>query len=311
MTDILDSRQMLAFVALARRGSFTEAVKDLFLTQSAVSHAMKALEREVGCRLVDRSGKRVTLTQAGEQLLRHAERILAEMRDARMGLDEISKWGHGRLRLGASTTACQYFLPAVLREFKQSFPKCLIRIEPSDSPRQLELLRSQQIDLAIMLASKGLGDVTYVPLFTDELRFVVAPMHPWARLQRDPRSGLVNETLILYNQHSATFRMVIDHFREERVGYNNFMELGSMEAIKELVKLGLGVAVLAPWIVRSELETGSLVQLPLGTRPLKREWGVGYLKGRRLALGEETFVGLCQSATEGFEKWEDTDRAAV
>jgi DNA-binding transcriptional LysR family regulator len=277
MTDILDSRQMLAFVALARRGSFTEAAKDLFLTQSAVSHAMKALEREVGCRLVDRSGKRVTLTQAGEQLLRHAERILAEMRDARMGLDEISKWGHGRLRLGASTTACQYFLPAVLREFKQSFPKCLIRIEPSDSPRQLELLRSQQIDLAIMLASKGLGDVTYVPLFTDELRFVVAPMHPWARLQRDPRSDLVNETLILYNQHSATFRMVIDHFREERVGYNNFMELGSMEAIKELVKLGLGVAVLAPWIVRSELETGSLVQLPLGTRPLTREWGVGYL----------------------------------
>jgi DNA-binding transcriptional LysR family regulator len=311
MTDILDSRQMLAFVALARRGSFTEAAKDLFLTQSAVSHAMKALEREVGCRLVDRSGKRVTLTQAGEQLLRHAERILAEMRDARMGLDEISKWGHGRLRLGASTTACQYFLPAVLREFKQSFPKCLIRIEPSDSPRQLELLRSQQIDLAIMLASKGLGDVTYVPLFTDELRFVVAPMHPWARLQRDPRSDLVNETLILYNQHSATFRMVIDHFREERVGYNNFMELGSMEAIKELVKLGLGVAVLAPWIVRSELETGSLVQLPLGTRPLTREWGVGYLKGRRLALGEETFVGLCQSATEGFEKWEDKDRAAV
>jgi DNA-binding transcriptional LysR family regulator len=70
-----------------------------------------------------------------------------------------------------------------------------------------------------------------------------------------------------------------------------------MEAIKELVKIGLGAGVLAPWIARTELESGSLVSLPLGPRKLRRRWGISYLKGRRLALGEETFVGLCESVT--------------
>jgi NADH dehydrogenase len=94
MSETLDTRQLLAFVTLARCGSFTQAAKELFLTQSAVSHAMKALEGEVGSRLFDRVGKRVLLTQSGEQLLRHAERILREMRDARAGLQELVNTRH-------------------------------------------------------------------------------------------------------------------------------------------------------------------------------------------------------------------------
>ncbi|OHE82595.1 MAG: LysR family transcriptional regulator, partial [Verrucomicrobia bacterium RIFCSPLOWO2_12_FULL_64_8] len=233
MINVLDSRQLLAFAALARRGSFTLAAKDLFLTQSAVSHAMKALEEDVGCRLLDRVGKRVLLTQAGEQLLRHVERVLREMQDARTGLEDLSNWGHGRLRVGASTTACQYILPTVLREFKQSFPKCLIRIEPGDNPRLLEVLRSGQIDLSLMLAAPGQADLAFVPLFEDELKFLVSPMHPWARLGRVPREAIARETLILYNKLSTTFRVVTEYFREEKIVLTNFIELGSMEAMKE------------------------------------------------------------------------------
>jgi DNA-binding transcriptional LysR family regulator len=269
---------------------------------------MKALEEDVGSRLFDRVGKRVLLTQAGEQLLRHAERILRDMRDARAGLQELANWGHGRLRVGASTTACQYLLPTVLREFKQSFPKCVIRIEPGDNARQLELLRSGQIDLAIMLVASEQTDVEFVPLFDDELRFVVSPMHPWAGLPQPPREQITTETLILYNKRSATFRFVVDYFRDDKITLVNFIELGSMEAIKELVKIGLGAGILAPWIARAELESGALVSLPLGARPLRREWGVAYLKGRRLPLGEETFVGLCRTVTEGFGR---TDSAGL
>jgi DNA-binding transcriptional LysR family regulator len=298
MKTALDSRQLQAFAALARRASFTLAAKDLFLTQSAVSHAIKALEQEVGCRLADRVGKRVILTQAGEQFLRHTEKILREMESARAGLDTLSKWGHGRLRVGASTTACQYILPTVLREFKQSFPKCVIRIEPGDHGRQLELLRGNQLDLALMLEPAGQRDLTFVPLFQDELCFVVAPLHPWARAGRVTRDAIAGETLVLYNKSSYTFRLVIEYFRDEKIILSNYIELGSMEAMKELVKIGLGAGVLAQWIARTELENGSLVSLPLGKRKLRRQWGVAYLKGRRLALGEETFVGLCKSVTE-------------
>jgi DNA-binding transcriptional LysR family regulator len=300
MKPTLDSRQLHAFSALARRGSFTLAAKDLFLTQSAVSHAIKALEDDLGTRLVDRVGRRVLLTQAGEQFLRHTEKILREMETARADLDTLSKWGHGRLRVGASTTACQHILPTVLREFRQSYPKCVLRIEPGDHGHQLELLRGGHVDLVFVLesSSPAQSEFSFVSLFHDELRFLVSPLHPWAKLGRAPREAFEAETLILYNKTSQTFRMVNDYFREEKIPLSNVIELGSMEAIKELVKIGIGAGVLAPWIAREELESGALVSLPLGPRKLKRHWGIAHLKGRRLALEEETFVGLCESVAE-------------
>jgi DNA-binding transcriptional LysR family regulator len=298
----LDSRQLNAFAALVRCGSFTLASKELFLTQSAVSHAIKALEDDLGCRLVDRVGKRVQLTPAGEQFLRHAENILREMNSARSEIEVLSKWGHGRLRVGASTTACQHLLPAVLREFRESFPKCVIRIEPGDQSRQLELLRAGHVDLAFLLEPQGQvsEELVFVPLFEDELRLFVAPQHPWAHLGLVPREELETETLILYNKASYTFRLVSNYLKEEKIVLSNFIELGSMEAIKELVKLGLGAGVLAPWIAGSELEDGTLVSLPLGPRKLRRQWSVAYWKGRRLALAEEIFVGLCETVARDF-----------
>src|SRR6478736_1616616 len=110
----LDSRQLRAFTVLARAGSFTQAARELHVTQSGVSHSIKALESDVGCRLFDKLGKKVVLTQAGEQLLQHAAKILQEMENARESLGHLGKWGRGRLRIGASTTACQHLIPPVL-----------------------------------------------------------------------------------------------------------------------------------------------------------------------------------------------------
>jgi DNA-binding transcriptional LysR family regulator len=304
----LDSRQLLAFVTLARRGSFTLAAKDLFLTQSAVSHTIKTLERDTGVQLFDRVGKRVHLTQSGEQLMPHAERILREMQDARTALEELQNWGQGRLRVGASTTACHYILPTVLREFKQSFPACLIKIESGDHPRQMELLRSNQVDIALTLESEvNAADLVFRPLFEDELKFLVSPMHPWVAKLRAPVESIGSESLILYNKNSYTFRMVDKYFREEGIDLRNVIELGSMEAIKELVKIGMGAGVLAPWIAREELANGVLVSLPLGKRKLKRRWGVSFLKGRKLPLAEETFAGLCEAVTQDFGRVVERD----
>lgn len=299
---VFDTRQLQAFAALARLGSFTQAAHELHLTQSAISHAIKALEEQAGCRLFDRAGRRVALTQAGEQLLKHVDKILAEMKNARLGLEELSRWGHGRLRLGASTTACQYILPGVLREFKQSFPKCVISIDPGDHGHQVELLLQNRVDLAIMLEPEDKRELAFVPLFEDEMRFLLAPVHPWAKAGRASRADFAEQTLILYNQTSYTFRLVKEYFRAEGLPLANYLELGSMEAIKELAKVGLGIGVVAPWVARAELEAGALVSLPLGKRKLRRRWGVAYVRGRRLSLGEETFVGLCQTVTGEFAR---------
>lgn len=301
MSGLLDSRQLLAFTTLARHGSFTGAAKELFLTQSAVSHAIKALETELGVRVFDRVGKRAHLTLAGERLLGHADRILREMRDARSGIEELHNWGQSRLRVGASTTACQYLLPGVLREFKQSFPECVIRIEPADSPVMGDSLRANEIDLALMLRPPGREEIEFRPVFTDCLEMYVAPMHPWAGQRGVTVAQRSAETFVLYNKGTYTYRMVSDYLRAEGVVLHNPIEMGSMEAAKELVKIGLGVGVFARWVARKELREGSLVALPMGAAPLQREWGFGHLRGRQLGLAEETFLGLFEAAAVTLE----------
>ena len=293
----LDGRQIRAFCVLARTGSFTQTARELHLTQSGVSHAMKALEADVGCRLLNRLGKKVVLTQAGEQLLHHVTKILREMEGARESMAQLGKWGRGRLRLGASTTACQHIIPPVLREFRESFPEHAITIEPGDTLALVQSLLQDRVDLALSLEPEKEPQLDFHPLFCDELHFVVGALHPWAQTGRVDRGEIPRQHYILYSKSSVTFRLVERYFRREQMVLNTVIELGSMEATKELVKLGIGVSIIAPWIARKEIEEGSLVALPLGRRKLGRRWGVLHWRGKRLNLAEETFVGLCESAT--------------
>ena len=203
MSQPLDSRQLRAFAILARTGSFTETAQELHLSQSAISHSMKALEQEIGCRLLDRMGKTVVLTQAGEQLLVSAQKILEEMESARAQLGHLGKMGHEpKLRIGASTTACQHVLPSVLREFKESFPQCAISIEPGDTPEMIEALRQHRIDLAVNLEPRREEPLEFRPLFTDELVFITSLLHPWAKSGRVNRDEIPTQHYILYGKAS-------------------------------------------------------------------------------------------------------------
>jgi LysR family transcriptional regulator, low CO2-responsive transcriptional regulator len=298
----VDSRQLNAFVTLARCGSFTRASKELFLTQSAVSHAMKALESDLGCRLLSRLGKRVQLTRQGEVFLKHAENILREMKSARYEIEIPSVADQGRLRVGVGTIACQHLLPAVLREFRENFPKCIIEVELGDQRRQLDFLRRGHVDLAVLLEPEGEvpAELEFVPLFEDELRIFVSPQHPWANYETVPNEAYEAVTVFFFNKAGYTFQIVSKYLKDEGVVLRNFIELGSIEAIKELVKLGLGVAMLAPWLAGPELENGSLVSLPLGPRKLRRQWCVAHWKGRRLTEIEKSFLSLCDAEARNF-----------
>ena len=119
---------------------------------------------------------------------------------------------------------------------------------------------------------------------------------------RAPREEVAGQHFILYSRKSYTSQLLDRHLERERIVPRSFIELGSVEAIKELVKLGLGISVLAPWVFRRELHEGALVAVPLGRQKLKRRWGITYWRGRRLSLPEEAFLGLCYSATAGLAK---------
>ncbi len=295
MEPLLDSRQLRAFTVLAREGSFTQAGRTLHLTQSAISHAIRALETELGCQLFLRQGKRVFLTPHGRELLRHAEPIQTQMAQARASLGALDRNPRGQIRIGCTPAASQFILPTVLREFKDSFPLYNITVVPGETPDTQARLESGSLDLAISLKPRDVSRLDCHALFEDELVFLISAIHPWRRRRPKPQE-LAAETYIVSSRNSYTFALVNDYFLKLGLRPRSFMELGSTEAIKELVKLGLGIAMVAPWTVRAEIKSGELVALPLLRNRVRRQWVVAHLKDKPLTLAERTFMGLCREA---------------
>lgn len=296
----LDSRQLRAFLMLARKGSFTQAAKELHLSQSAVSHSMKALERDVGCRLFDRVGKSALLTQAGEQLLARVDRIMTEMLAARSELRVLSQWGHGRLRIGASEAVCQFILPPVLCEFRKKFPDCQLQIETGETDGLVQSLQRNELDLAVTLAPKHPVDLDFSPLFTDEMMFLVNPQHPWAQARRVLRAEISKQSFVLYTRRGRAHELIAAHFQAEDMNLRPGIEMGSLAALCEATKLGLGITILAPWIARPDLDKRLLVAVPLGRRKLRGVWGTLHRQGHPPGWAQETFLQLLRTATTQF-----------
>ena len=145
------------------------------------------------------------------------------------------------------------------------------------------------------------ANAKFRPLFRDELRFVVSPLHPWAKAGRVDRGEITRQRFILCTRSSYMAYMIEDYFKREDLVLPTTIELGNMEAIKELVKLGLGISILAPWIAQRELAEGSLTTLPLGARRLERSWGILLRRGQHLTLAQQTFIGLCSAVADNLE----------
>lgn len=293
MQQALDTRQLRAFVSLARKASFTQAGHELFLTQSAISHAIKALEADLGCQLFHRLGKSVHLTHAGRELLPHAETILKVMGQARATLGSLDQTPKGKLRIACTTTVAQFILPTVLREFKDAFELYEIQIVCGETPAMIDRLLEGGVDLTVSLRPPDVSRLDCHPIFEDELEFLVSPLHPWAsRAPKLKEAG--KETFIVTSRNGLNFTLIQEFFSKLGVRRNSFIELGSPEATKELAKLGIGVAIAARWIARQEIEAGKLVAVPMPKTKLRRSWIISSLKGRVLNLPERTFIGLCE-----------------
>ena len=293
----LDSRRLRAFAQLARLGSFASAAASLSLTPSAMSHSIKSLEEEMGGALFERRGHRAVLTAAGERLLRHAERILRQMRAARQEMQALQEWGKGTLRIAAPASACQYFLPAVLLEFRECFPDCTLNVTAVDTETAMRMVDEGRLDLALCVKAEPPVTLRWHGLFTDLLQFYVSPIHPLASAKRVAKKDLVGQPMIVYDRIAVTSQLILAALKKVGVPPQSVLSLGSMEAIKEMVKVGLGVGVLAPWVTAREMEAGSLVKVPFSGVSMRREWGVVSYAGQRMSFMAETFLGLCREVT--------------
>jgi len=287
-----DLRQVRAFVAVADEGSFTLAAKRLCLTQSAISHSLRSLEEQLGCRLLDRQGKRTVPTQEGEVFIRRCRRALAELEHAERELDGLKRWGQARIRVGAPHSLCHFLLPTVLREFRDCFPRCEPVVEAGDTSWLINRLEEHALDLVIGLDNIG-GLEEGRPLFNDEMTFIVSPAHPWAAGGKINPDSLAAMQFIVYTRSTQTHQLVENWFEEKGIRLRAPLVLGDMEAIKEMTRIGLGVGIVAPWVARKEIADGRLVALPMGELAVKRNWTVFTRVKRTFTLVEETFVGIC------------------
>jgi len=292
---VIDSRQVAAFAALVRHRSFTLAAEELYLTQSAVSHAIKSLERDMGCRLFERSGRSISLTRAGQEFHVRTENILSEMRAARVEIEKLSPNNPSQLCVGAGTLACQYVLPRVLKEFRLSHSTCHVRLEPGNLPELLELLHTNQIDFALGVDTARSEEFCFEQIFEDELQFFVAAQHPWGKLKRVPRAALTGEIFVVPMKNGQTFMLLEKYFRSEKLAPKNLIAVGSLDAAKQLVGSGFGVGFFAPWQVAKEATEGSLVAVALSAKRLVRNWIVARLKGREAMQIEREFIERCKS----------------
>ena len=243
-----------------------------------------------------RQGKKVSLTEAGERLLRFARPFLQEMSVVREELSGFEKFGAGRIRLGASQQACRFFLPPLIKEFKKGVPQCRFEVYGEDTPKCLNMLSLGELDLAISLEPIKNLEIEFVPCFTDELRLITTPDHEWAKSESVDWTKVAGENFILDNRASYSFRMINEYLEQNGLKLTSFMEISSSDASKELIKLGLGVGVMADWLVANEVASGELVSLPLGFGKLTRTWGISIRKGRKLNKAERIFIKIAEES---------------
>jgi LysR family transcriptional regulator, low CO2-responsive transcriptional regulator len=292
----IDSRHLQVYVILARTSNLSHAAEDLQMTPSGVSHCLKALEADLGCRLFDRNSRKFALSQVGREFLAGAEQILDSMASMRTKINTWVNWRQGQLLIGANSTACQFLLPPVLREFRESFPGFTIKIEQCSSRQAVALITDQRLDLALLTeGSEDSPGIEFNLVGEDDLQFILNPLHRWAIKRKAQREDIPNAKLILPERSGNTYAIIESYFRAANINIQPFIEIANEQAIKEFIRLDMGVGILPRWLVADEIKEGLLVSLPLGRQRLKRRWGVLHSKGRTLSLADNLFINLSRS----------------
>jgi len=294
----LDLRLLKAFSALAESGSHTRAAMMMNVTQSAISHAMKRLEGQLGCALFYRKGKTVHLTPEGRIFHAQVGRILESVDRAAESVSGRFADSRGRLTVIFSASMAHLILAPVLREFRESYPDISLVVRLEDSIHAVQSLEEGDCDLAVAIEDSLPHTLKAHALFGDRLEFVFSPRHSWAGKSRLSAAEMSRQHFLLYQRNSVTFRRTEDFFLRSGVRLSSYVEIPSFEVMKQLARLGLGVALMAPWVAARELRRGSLVSRPLPRFPVRRRWAVIHHAGRTLRQPEQTFVGLCQMACE-------------
>jgi DNA-binding transcriptional LysR family regulator len=258
------------FVEVARRGNLSRAAEALYLTQPALTARLRTLEQELGAPLFVRGRRGMTLTDVGRAFLPYAERALSSLRDGSELVGELAQGGTGELALGAAPAVSTYVLPSLLVRFAARYPRVRLVVRTGHSEEILEMAIRGEIAVGLTREIRH-PLIEARPLYDDELVLVADPAHPLATDRTVGIDRLREARLILFDRTSSYYELTNALFREAGVVPAGVMELDNIDAAKQMVGAGLGIALLPLTAVARELGTGELRALTLvGARPMQR-----------------------------------------
>ncbi|MBT2745676.1 MULTISPECIES: LysR family transcriptional regulator [unclassified Lysobacter] len=287
-------KPLRAFCQTARLGSVSRAAEALYLSQPAVTLQLQALEREMGVRLLERSGRRLTLTREGQELYELA-RPLVEGLDSLDGAfrERIRGLDAGDLNVAAGSSTILYLLPKIVEAFRAAHPEVRLTLHNVTGAGGLDLLRSDGVDLAVGSMLDVPGDLSYAPVYRFEPMLITPRDHPLAKLDRVTLQDLSPFGLILPPQRLTTYRMVDVVFQQNRVPYTVALEVGGWEVIKQYVAMGLGISIVTA-ICLTDADRSRLSARSLAEYFPSRSYGVVVRKGKYLSPQARAFTELIQ-----------------
>ena len=293
----MDTRQLSAFVAVVELRSFSQAATRLGVTQPAVSLQIRSLEQRLGQRLVDRSGRRVEPTEAGERLYQSAKRMLQIEEDLLAGLAE-SETGElsGALKLGASTGPGGAVVPVLLCAFQQANQGLTVSLIVHDTQTVVELVAARELELGIVGASRRQRGVVFEPLFTDEVILATPPGHRFAG-KSVTLDELRAERLILMQEGAGVRQVIDDELRGAGVRLRELdvrLELGLQESVRSAVRAGYGVTFISRTAIEAELAAGELAEAHVQGLAPRRELALVRASGRAPTRAAEAFVAFAR-----------------
>lgn len=260
-----DLRQLEIFSKVVELGSFSKAADVVFLAQASVSERVATLEKIVGTRLLDRLGRQVVPTKAGELLYKHALLLLDMKRTASLEMQDFLGLKSGVIRMGGSTIPGEYILPEVIKRFREKFPLISVTLTIADTSKIENHVLEGNLELGIVGSKSAHRSLIRNELWEDELVLAVPAQHRWANKGEVSLKELSEEPFILREVGSGTLKIMDDYLRASGLKGIDFLEivtrLGTSTAVKEGIKTGLGVSILSLRALNTELETGILKAL--------------------------------------------------
>lgn len=280
----MELAQLEAFIQVAHHRSFSRAAEALFLTQPSVTARIQSLERELGERLFERTGRSVTLTDAGRAFMPHAQRALTAVQEGTDAIEAVRHGEIGTVRIGASTSIATYVLPHILRKFREARPRVHIHLATGQTEDIIDALLAGEFHLAVTRLAQH-PEVQSLHLYNDDLALVVPADHPFAARGRVSIAEAARQPFLFFERGSSYHSLVYSMFLRAGVVPESVMELDDMETTKHMVEAGLGVAILPVVSFERERQNGTLARVEIREmeQPAQREVGVHILRNRILA----------------------------